>query len=76
MNTQSIIGKKVVLHYMSDPYPLPAGSKGVVVGIDAIGDLLMDWNCGSSLKLIPSIDTFTISSTDSNAVEPIDQEAN
>ena len=76
MNTQSIIGKKVVLHYMSDPWPLPEGSTGIITGIDALGDVLVDWHCGSHLKLIPSIDTFTISSTDSNAVEPIDQEAN
>lgn len=74
MNT--IIGKTVILEHMPDPWPLPKGSKGTVVGIDALGDLLVDWSSGSSLKLIVGIDTFTISSTDSNVVESIDQEAN
>ena len=71
-----MIGKTVILEHMSDPWPLPEGSKGTIVGIDALGDLLVDWdNSRSNLKLIVGVDTFTISSTDSNAVESIDQEA-
>ena len=41
---------------MDDPWQLPAGSEGKITGMDALGDLLVDWDCGSSLKLIAGVD--------------------
>ena len=41
---------------MNDPYPLPPGSIGTILGTDDLGDYLISWNCGSTLKLIPGVD--------------------
>lgn len=44
---------------LDDPYTvIPAGSRGTVLAIDDIGTILMSWDCGSSLGLIPGIDEF------------------
>lgn len=46
---------------MEDPYhPLPAGLQGVVQGCDDAGQLMMVWNNGSTLSLIPGVDSFQI----------------
>jgi len=46
---------------MEDPYhPLPAGLQGEVRGVDDAGQILMRWSNGSSLSLIPGIDSFRI----------------
>lgn len=52
--------KRIRLIRMSDPYPLPAGSEGKIIGTDALGDLLVDWDCGSSLKLIAGVDEWEV----------------
>lgn len=54
---------RVKLVHMDDPYPLPECSTGTIIDKDDIGDLLVHWDCGSSLKLIPSIDTYIIYSS-------------
>lgn len=44
---------------LDDPYTvIPAGSRGTVLAIDDIGTILMSWDCGSSLGLIPGVDEF------------------
>ena len=48
--------KRVRLISMDDPWQPPAGSEGKITGMDALGDLLVDWDCGSSLKLIAGVD--------------------
>ena len=46
---------------MGDPYrPLPAGLRGKCCGVDDAGQLLMVWNNGSTLSLIPGVDSFRI----------------
>lgn len=45
-------GTKVVLQHMDDSQAPPAGTIGVVKGVDDAGDLLMSWSTGSSLKVI------------------------
>lgn len=55
------IGKRVRLlqmHY--DPYPVPAGTEGTCIMVDAIGQLIMEWDNGSRLNLIPGIDKFEV----------------
>ena len=55
-------GTRIELIHMDDPYnkKLVPGSKGTVRFVDAAGTLQMDWDCGSSLGLIPGTDSFRI----------------
>ena len=54
------VGTRIVLHSMSDPYVhIPAGTKGTVVYVDDMGQLGMRWDTGSSLALIPGVDSFS-----------------
>ena len=41
-----------------DPFPVPPGTRGKVIMVDGAGQLVMKWNNGSSLSLIPGVDSF------------------
>ena len=41
-----------------DPHPVPPGTRGKVLAVDDAGQLVMKWNNGSSLSLIPGVDRF------------------
>lgn len=44
-----------------DPYsPVPAGTQGTVFFVDDIGRIHMEWDTGSTLDIIPSLDAFTV----------------
>ena len=45
-------GTRVELVRMDDPQAPPSGTKGTVIGVDAIGSLLMLWDNGSGLNVI------------------------
>ena len=46
---------------MDDPYhPLSAGLRGECCGVDGAGQIMMIWNDGSTLSLIPGEDRFHI----------------
>lgn len=49
-----------LINMPDDPNPVPAGSEGTCVGVDGLGQLLMVWDCGRSLSLIPGIDEYAI----------------
>lgn len=51
-------GDRVKLISMDDPQAPPPHTKGTVVGVDDMGDILVDWDNGSTLKLIYGIDAF------------------
>ena len=53
-------GTKVELLGMNDPQAPPTGTMGEVMGIDDAGQLLVRWETGSSLSLIPGVDSFHI----------------
>ena len=53
-------GTRVELLSMDDPQAPPAGTMGEVLGVDDAGQLLVRWETGSSLSLIPSVDSFRI----------------
>ena len=51
-------GTVVRLVKMDDSQAPPLGTVGIVVGVDDIGSLLMEWVDGSRLSLIPYEDEF------------------
>ena len=52
-------GMRIVLISMDDPYSkLSCGDEGTVVGVDDAGQIMMKWDKGSSLSLIPGVDSF------------------
>ena len=51
-------GTKVVLEAMDDKQAPPAGTIGEVIAVDDIGQLVMKWQNGSGLNLIPGVDSF------------------
>ena len=53
-------GTKVELLSMDDPQAPPMGTMGEILGVDDAGQLLVRWETGSSLSLIPSVDSFRI----------------
>ena len=53
-------GTRVELLGMDDPQAPPMGTRGEVLGVDDAGQLLVQWETGSSLSLIPCIDSFRI----------------
>ena len=53
-------GTKVELLSMDDRQAPPMGTMGEVMGVDDAGQLLVRWETGSSLSLIPGVDSFRI----------------
>lgn len=53
-------GTKVRLLAMDDIQAPPIGTKGEVRGVDDAGSILVSWENGSSLSLIPGADEFEI----------------
>ena len=53
-------GTRVELLGMDAPQAPPMGTRGEVMGVDDAGQLLVRWETGSSLSLIPDEDSFRI----------------
>lgn len=53
-------GMRLKLNKIQDPYPIKSGTMGTVVGVDDAGHILMKWDNGRSLSLIPNVDDFEI----------------
>lgn len=54
-------GMRIVLDYMDDPYSkLISGDAGTVEFVDDAGQIHMRWDRGSSLALIPGVDSFHV----------------
>lgn len=49
-----------LLNMPDDPNPVPAGSCGTVMAVDDAGQLLMQWDNGRSLSLLPGVDSFEV----------------
>lgn len=53
--------KRVRLIRMEDPYTdLKEGDEGVIRGQDDLGNILVKWDNGSTLSLVPDIDEYEI----------------
>ena len=54
-------GTKISCDYMpDDPRPIPPGTIGEVFGVDDAGQIMMKWSNGSSLSLVPGVDSFHV----------------
>ena len=54
------VGTRIRLIRMDDAQAPPAGTEGTVTGVDDVGSVLMNWDNGCSLNLIPEEDEFEI----------------
>ena len=55
-----LAGMRVRLVKMDDIQAPPIGTEGTVIDVDDIGSVLMRWDNGSSLSLIPDQDEYEI----------------
>ena len=53
------VGTSITLRYMEDQQAPPPGTKGTVAYVDDIGQIGVKWDTGSSLSLIPGVDSFS-----------------
>ena len=53
----------VVLDAMNDSQAPPSGTKGLVQGVDDAGSILVSWENGSRLSLLPNVDRFHVDET-------------
>ena len=52
-------GTRMCCDYMpDDPKPIESGTLGTVVGVDDAGQIMMKWDNGRTLSLIPGVDSF------------------
>ena len=54
-------GTRIIMVEMDDIYnPIQQGEVGTVVGVDDIGQIMMKWDNGSRLSIVPDVDKFEI----------------
>jgi len=46
--------------FMDDPDPIEPGAMGTVVKVDGIGQIIVKWDSGRTLSVIPEEDQFEI----------------
>ena len=59
LRNQYPAGTRVELLEMDDVQAPPSGTVGEVIFVDDIGQIHVKWETGSSLALIPSVDSFS-----------------
>lgn len=61
LRKQYPVGTKIQLISMRDEkYPILSGTIGEVTHIDDLGSIHMKWQNGSSLAIIPEVDSFKV----------------
>ena len=60
LRKQYPVGTRIELTFMDDCQAPPSGTMGVCQGVDDGGNILMRWNNGCGLSLIPEVDSFRI----------------
>jgi hypothetical protein len=51
-------GKRIRLLWMECDEPVRYGTLGTIYGVDDLGQIIVEWDCGSELSLIPEVDEF------------------
>ncbi len=67
-------GTRICLDSMeNDPFPIPSGSKGTVECVDDAGNIIMKWDSGRSLSLIPGEDRFHVIQQEKSQTEELEE---
>lgn len=53
-------GMRIELIRIDDVQAPPAGTHGTITAVDDVGDLIVAWDNGGGLKLIPGVDEFRV----------------
>jgi len=53
-------GTRIKMVFMNDPDPIRRGELGTVEYVDDVGTLLVRWDNGRTLGLIPDVDRFVM----------------
>ena len=53
-------GTRICLDHMEDLCPVESGTKGTIIGVDDIGSVMVKWDNGRTLAIIPGEDSFTV----------------
>ena len=53
-------GLRIELIHMDDPQAPPAGTRGTIITVDDVGDLVVAWDNGSGLNVVPGVDQVRI----------------
>ncbi|SHK42561.1 hypothetical protein SAMN02745248_02517 [Hathewaya proteolytica DSM 3090] len=56
LQIQYPFGSRIELLQMDDPTSPLVGTKGTIIGVDDIGDILVDWDNGSFLNVVLEVD--------------------
>lgn len=51
-------GTRICLDHMEDLCPVESGTKGTIIGVDDIGSIMVKWDNGRTLNLLPDEDQF------------------
>lgn len=49
-------GTRVELKRMDDPQAPPIGTRGTVTGVDDVGSIMVNWDNGVCLNIVPFVD--------------------
>jgi hypothetical protein len=65
MNNESesagMVGRRIrMIEMPDDPNPIPAGAEGTCTRVDGMGHLVMEWDSGRTLSLIPGVDKYEV----------------
>ena len=53
-------GLRIELIHMDDPQAPPAGTRGTIITVDDVGNLIVAWDNGSGLNVVPGVDRVRI----------------
>ena len=60
LTSQNIEGKRIKMILMEDIEPIEPGAMGTGVKVDGIGQIIVKWDSGRNLSVIPGEDQFEI----------------